>query len=437
MRPSNDKLFRSNALARAASPDGVDRMLHVVRAKDWIPLLTLTGLLLAGSIWAVEGSVPTKVAGRGALLRPRRVVSIQTLAGGRLEALSLHAGDIVRKGDLLARTDQSELRRRIQDDRQLLMVLTLQDQTKTASQEQQTGLQEQQDQLERKFLQSQRRSLERSLADAQALTEGLNRRYRSVQQLLKEGLIAPIAPEVIESERVWRENQAQILDYKAKLDQIEGQAKQLDTRLSSLTREVFDAATARQNQIAEVRARIAQSELQLSNSGDVLSEYAGRVAEVFAAAGQVLPAGGKLLSVEIQDADDALVALLYFPIKDGKRVQPGMLVQVTPDTVERHRFGGIIARVTAVSPLPVTREGALSNVGNPDLVRDIMSDGACLEVTARLEPDRSTFSGYRWSSSRGPRALMSSGLTVQAQVTVERRAPVTYLIPLLREDSGL
>jgi HlyD family secretion protein len=317
------------------------------------------------------------------------------------------------------------------------MVLTLQDQTKTASHEQQAGLQEQQDQLERKFLQSQRRSLERSLADAQALTEGLNRRYRSVQQLLKEGLIAPIAPEVIESERVWRENQAQILDYKAKLDQIDGQAKQLDTRLSSLTREVFDAATARQNQMAEVRARIAQAELQLTNSGDVLSEYAGRVAEVFAAAGQVLPAGGKLLSVEIQDTDDALVALLYFPIKDGKRVQPGMLVQVTPETIERHRFGGIIARVTAVSPLPITREGALSNVGNPDLVRDIMSDGACLEVTARLESDRSTFSGYRWSSSRGPRVAMSSGLTVQAQVTVERRAPVTYLIPLLREDSGL
>ena len=91
----------------------------------------------------------------------------------------------------------------------------------------------------------------------------------------------------------------------------------------------------------------------------------------------------------------------------------------------------------AVSPLPVTREGALSNVGNPDLVRDIMSDGACLEVAARLEADRSAFSGYRWSSSRGPRVTMSSGLTVQAQVTVERRAPVSYLIPLLREDSGI
>jgi NHLM bacteriocin system secretion protein len=436
MHGANHHLFRPNALTRASSPDNLDRLMHVVRAKDWIPLLALTGLLAVGGVWAVAGSVPTKVFGRGVLLRPRRIVSVQALGGGRLEALLVHTGDAVRKGDLLGRVDQSELRRRIQDDRQLLTLLHLQDQTKTTSQQQQTSLQQQQDQLERKFLQSQRRSLERSLADAQALTEGLRQRYLSVQQLLKEGLIAKIAPEVIESEKAWRDNQAQVLEYKAKLEQIDGQVKQLETRFSGLARETLDAATTRQNQMAELQARIAQSELQLSKSGDVLSEYTGRVAEVFVAAGQVLPAGGTLLSLEIQDAEAPLVGLLYFPVKDGKKVQPGMLIQLTPDTIERHRFGGILAKVAAVSPLPVTREGALSNVGNPDLVREIMTDGACLEVTAYLEPDPSTFSRYRWSSSRGPQLKLSSGLTVQSWVTVERRAPATYLMPLLREASG-
>ena len=71
-------------------------MIHVVRAKDWIRL-TLTGLFVAGSVWAVRAASQTKVSGRGALLRPRRVVFVQTLAGGRLEALPVHAGDVVRK----------------------------------------------------------------------------------------------------------------------------------------------------------------------------------------------------------------------------------------------------------------------------------------------------------------------------------------------------
>src|SRR4029077_16911039 len=87
--------------------------------------------------------------------------------------------------------------------------------------------------------------------------------------------------------------------------------------------------------------------------------------------------------------------------------------------------------------LPVTREGALSTVGNADLVREIMGEGAYLEVTAHLEKDPTTFSGYRWSASRGPHLKISSGLTVQARATVESRAPITYLLPLLREASGV
>jgi HlyD family secretion protein len=437
MHGANQHLFREKALARVSSPDNLDRLMRVVRAKDWIPLTVLTGLFAMGGVWTVLGNVPTKVFGRGVLLRPRRVVSVQALGGGRLEALNVRPGDAVKKGDLLGRVDQSEVRRRIQDDRQLLLILEVQHQTKSASQEQQTGLQEQQDQLERKFLQAQRQSLERSLADTQALTDTLKRRYDSMQELRKSGLVAEVAPEVIGSEQAWRENLAKILDYKARLEQTEGQAKQLETRFGSLARENLEATTARQNQMAELRARVAQAELQVAKSGDVVSGYSGRVAEVFASVGQVLPAGGALLSLEIQEAEAVLVGLVYFPVKDGKKVQVGMPIQVTPDTVERERFGGIRGKVIAVSPLPVTREGALSTIGNADLVREIMTEGACLEVTVQLEPDPSTFSHYRWSSSRGPRLQMSSGLTVQGRVTIEGRAPATYLIPLLREASGI
>ena len=437
MEGANDRLFRERALARVSSPENLDRLMHVVGAKDWIPLLAVAVLLAIGGGWAVLGNVPTKVSGRGVLLQPRRVVAVQSLASGRLEALNVRPGDLVSNGDLLGRVDQSEIRRRIQDDRQLLLILEVQHQTKSGSEQEQSRLQEQQDQLEQKFLNAQRLSLERGLADAQALASTLKRRDDSMQELRRNGLVADVAPEVIASEQAWRENQARILELKARLEQTESQAKQVQTRFSSVAREHFDATTARQNQIAELRGRIAQAELQLSKSSDVVSEYAGRVSEVFASVGQVLPAGGSLLSLEIQHADAALVGLIYLPVKDGKKVQIGMPIQVTPDTVERERFGGILAKVVAVSPLPVTREGALATIGNADLVREILSDGASVEVTAQLERDASTFSTYRWSSSRGPRLKMSSGLTVQGRVTIEGRAPATYVIPLLREAGGM
>ncbi len=318
-----------------------------------------------------------------------------------------------------------------------MLIFEVQDQTKSASHEHQTQLQQQQDQLERNFLQAQRRSLERNLTDAQALTDSLTRRHKAMQELRKAGLIADVAPDLLASEQAWRENQAKILEYQAQLKQVEGQTKQLETRFSMLERENLDATTARQTQMAELKARIAQNELQLSRSGDVISTYSGKIVEVFASAGQVLPVGAALLSLEIQDGDRSLISLMYFPVRDGKKIQPGMSVLVTPDTVEMERYGGVLGKVTAVSALPVTREGVLRTFGNAELVHGIMGDGAWLEVTAELEADPSASSAYRWSSSRGPDIKLSAGLTVQARVTIEKRTPATYLIPLLREGSGI
>jgi HlyD family secretion protein len=428
---------RQQALARISSLESLDRLMPVVSAKDWIPLLVIGGLFAVGGVWAAIGRLPNNVMGKGVLLRPHRIVPVQSLSGGRLDSLAVHAGQIVAKGDLLGRVDQSELRRRIQDDKQLLLIQEVQNQSKTATQQQQMSLQEQQDQLERRFQEAQRQSVARSLADAQALSDILKRRYDGMQEMRKAGLIAEVAPEIVGSDQAYRDNEARILDLKAKLEQIDGQAKQIETRLSTLVKENLEATTARENQRAELQARIAQNEIQLSKSGDIVSEYGGRVTEVFAATGQVIPAGGSVLSLEIEDPGAALVSLLYFPVSDGKKIQAGMPIQVIPTTVERQRFGGIVGNVVSVSPLPVTREGALSTVGNSDVLRDIMGDGAYVEVTAQLETLSSTFSGYRWSSSRGPNQKMSSGLTVQGLATVESRAPITYLLPLLRESSGI
>ncbi len=98
-------LFRPKALGRMSSPDNLDRLMRVVRPNDWIPLATIAGLLAMGCVWAAIGSIPSKVAGRGVLLRPHRVVSIQSLSGGRLDTLNVRPGGIIKKGDVLARVD--------------------------------------------------------------------------------------------------------------------------------------------------------------------------------------------------------------------------------------------------------------------------------------------------------------------------------------------
>ncbi len=63
-------MFRKEALARLSSPEELDQVMHVTSPRGWITLLALGLVLLGGLAWSVLGSIPTVVAGSGALLTP-------------------------------------------------------------------------------------------------------------------------------------------------------------------------------------------------------------------------------------------------------------------------------------------------------------------------------------------------------------------------------
>ena len=144
----------------------------------------------------------------------------------------------------------------------------------------------------------------------------------------------------------------------------------------------------------------------------------------------------RLGSIDQEEATSTLVGLTYFPVKDGKKVRVGMPIQITPETVERARFGSIVGTVTSVSAFPVTKEGITSLVGNEEMVKRLMAQGPQIEVLAALAADPETVSGYKWSSSRGPEIVISSGTTASGRVAVEQRAPLTYVVPSLRALGG-
>jgi HlyD family secretion protein len=441
MATPDRKLFRPEALKRFASPDNLEQLMPAAGPKDWLMIVTAAALFLLFGAWCVTGSVPTIVNGRGVIVRPQQVMQAQSIAGGRIVSLRLRPGDEVHQGDLIATLDQSDIVKRIEENRRSITALEDQDRRKSAAESGQVTLQNQQDAMERAGLEAQRRALLKSLADANALKPILEGHAQSNRQMVKEGLMGFAAKEVSDGETAVHDNDAKIYDYTGRLEQIDGQLRQIDTRKAALERQILADSTARRNEIDQLRRTVEIDSFQIAHDGNVYSEYSGRVAELMVAAGQVVPAGGKLLTLETAgsgaNADEGLVNISYYPVKDGKQVRPGMRIQVTPDTVERERFGGIYGTVTSVSPIPVTKEGAANTLGNAELADSLMPSGVFIEVRARLEKDPATSSGYRWSSSRGPDIRITPGLTNSSRVTVEGRAPVTYLLPILREASGV
>ena len=125
----------------------------------------------------------------------------------------------------------------------------------------------------------------------------------------------------------------------------------------------------------------------------------------------------------------SLVAVLYVPPRDGKKLRPGMAVEVTPATVQREEHGFVLGRVRRIAEFPSSTAGMTRTLQNDQLVRTLAGDGAPYEVEVALEADAAAASGLRWSSGRGPAFAVNSGTMCEARVTVRQVRLLGLAIP--------
>jgi HlyD family secretion protein len=207
-------------------------------------------------------------------------------------------------------------------------------------------------------------------------------------------------------------------------DSLGGIVVESDDRRIQVERDLFDA----DQRVANARQDLAAAEVELAASGEVRAQSAGRVVEITGRPGEQLAPGAPLLRM-IDTAGPGLTALLYVPPGEGKRVRPGMPVQVVPSTVRREREGYILARVVSVSEVPATREAMVGVLKNADLVQGLMDQGAPFELRVRLVRDPRTVSGFAWSSDLGRARAVDDGTVISGQVVVERMRLIGLVFP--------
>jgi HlyD family secretion protein len=411
--------------------------MQVVSPKSWLVLSTFVGLVVVALLWSIFGRLPTMVIGRGVLIRPRQVVDFQVPAAGRIAALSVEGGDEIKQGHILGTIEQAEIRQQLEEEQAKLQALLSQDETKSALQTQQVQLQIEQIELQQKTIELQRQDLHKRLRDSRSKIPLLRERVQSHKRLEQLGLLPENSTERLRVEQAYLENQDTIAELTAQLQQLEGELKRLESQAKTIAFQNLEASTSRKNQLQELQSNITVLELQLQQNSQIVSQHDGRILEITAHVGQLVRAGQRLGSIEVEDESSLLTGVVYFPIRVGKKIEPGMSIQIAPDTIERQRFGSMLGKVISVSAFPVTKEGIATLVGNPEVVEQLAAQGPAIEVAAALDQDPETFSGYKWSSSGGPPLKVTTGTTTTNRVAIEYRAPITYLMPFLRELSGI
>lgn len=478
MQQRQNNLFRKEALEKVASPERLDQLVQVVSPKRWFSLFALGSLVAAGCAWSLFGRIPIIVKGRGVLIYPSKVVTVQAANPGRILTLNVQEGDEVKKGQVLATIDQSELRKQLQLSRDKLAQLQLQDQNAKEVQMQRSTLEQAASQGQRQTLQQSlqvvqsltpimrskelaaikrdRQNLQQRLQALQELQPTLKQRWNERENLLKQGAVPKDV--ALQARQEYIDSQAQINEARSQLNQLEvkeadaereylrnvnqvnelqAQLEALNSRQATQQEQDLTTTTNRTKEIQETERLIAQLELQLLQSSQIVSDYTGRVLEITAKPGQQLEPGIGIGTIATQESAAKLVNVAFLPVSEGKKIKPSSQVQITPSTVKREEFGGIEANVTNISAFPVTQQGAASLIGNPDILPGVMTQGPQIAVFTELQPDSSTFSGYQWSSSSGPQLKMTPGTTTEVRITVEERTPITFVLPILKSWTGL
>ena len=227
-----------------------------------------------------------------------------------------------------------------------------------------------------------------------------------------------------------------------KIDEITTKIKDFKNQETKLAQQDLEKTVSQTNQIQEIKRKIAQLEKKVAGESKIVSQYDGKILEISVAPGQILSAGMRLGAIEAEDPRAKIVSVVYFADKDGKQIKPGMSVQVTPSVVKRERYGGIIGKVTRVSPFPVTNQEMSAIIGNENLANNLSESlkaggGAPVQIFAELEENSTNTSGYNWSSSKGPALKITSGTTASVRVQIAEQAPISYVIPIFKSLTGV
>jgi HlyD family secretion protein len=414
-------IFRKVALERLSSPEQLDQLMQVTNPQGWLALAGLWGLLAAALLWGVYGRIPTEVSGEGILFQGG-VSDLVAPSAGQIEEVQVAVGDVIQKGDVVAKIHQESLQRQIADARAKESDLRTEYTAALRSSEEQKRLRE------RDFAQ-QAANLKRTIDTLTANVAILKQRVTEDEQLLKDGLIT----------------KQTLLDAQQSLNTASDQlasARQdlagLDLKNVTAQRALVDQLEAKKNAIRDLEFQIREDRAKLEENVVVVASFSGRVLELLVARGDVVNPGTPILQVEqVEGRSEELTAFLFVPAADGKRIHSGMPARISPTTVKREEYGYMLGRVVWTSAFPATARGMNHLIGNEALVTKLMKEGPPIQIKVALDRAPATPTGYRWSSSRGPNLKISSGTLTTGSIVVKEDRPVSLVIPTVREKLGV
>ena len=158
----------------------------------------------------------------------------------------------------------------------------------------------------------------------------------------------------------------------------------------------------------------------------IYSPYEGIVTEIFVDEGAMVNAGDEICTIRLDEGHKDLRGIMYVSVEQGKRIEPGMSIQLAPNGTDTSQNGSLLGVVRSVSQYPIDKSSLMWNLGNSLMANAVVSSlgNALVEVRFDLVKNKSDASGYLWTSTIGEHKPVTAGTYVSGSVIVERVAPI-------------
>jgi|TARA_B110000908_G_scaffold71443_1_gene86235 HlyD family secretion protein len=410
--------FRKAALEKLSTPEKLDQLIKVTSPKGWIALFTIAIALVTAITWSFFGNVKTKLNVFGVLLGGE-IHEVVATSQGQLISLHVNIGDAVEEGDVIATIEQPELYQQIEE-------------VKASLKEREFDLQQlisygnQDTRLQGELVQQQKSSIDLQIQSENKKLVFLRNQLKTEKNLLGLGLIT----------------NSQVVNTQQQIDESKNSIERLKSQMVQTSSQKLNIGFDLQKKININKQRIAENKRRLNNlkerydiQTNIRSSYSGEVLEVLTDAGIIVGQGSPLFKLKNKNKNtrDKLRGVLYIPSQDGKKIKEGMEALVVPSTVQPQEYGFMKGKITYVSDFPITKKGMMMTVKNDQLVQGLLSRGAMFEVHVEFEKDEQAFSGFKWTSAKGPQIAINEGTSCIGKITIKSEPPATMVVPALKK----
>lgn len=409
---NEELIFRSEAMRHFGSSEQFEHNLQVMRYRRWVSQLSVLILVLGCLLWLIFGSISIEAEGMAIAMSDAGLANIETSFNGIVKELNVKVGQTVQKGDLLVTLSNPELNAR----------LAMADETIQSLQKYWNYLH-----YEVAFERvEEKQAILKNIEATQFKIHILNQEIPVLEkdigikkELAEKGLFDSVSLQQAR-ELMWGKQ----ID----LEKTKADLASLRFKLKREYREEDLIALKEQLRQAHQQRSLLETQLRYAN---IYSPADGTILNFFIQPDIYVNTGQLIARLEIASPTNNTIFYGYLPLGVGKNIRLGAEVTMDLTTVKAQEYGSMIGHINAISQYAISKQKLESMLDNPDLVNYlIQSKEAVIEVKIEPQEDPTTFSGYKWTSGKGPPIHLTSGTLCIFKGLVEEMRPIFYFFPL-------